>query len=135
MRRAFGLCHVKSHYVGIAPWTFQTSQNANGDPYTDLDTSRGRPEVMVAYPGTEGPILTPEYEAVREGVDDGKYAYVLETRIENAKNSGDTGLQDLGRQAEAAYEEILQSIENASLEKMDANRATMVNWILRIPAL
>jgi hypothetical protein len=132
MRRAFGLCHVKSHYVGIAPWTFQTSQNASGDPYTDLDTSKGSPEVMVAYPGTDGPLLTPEYEAMREGIDDGKYAYVLETRIENAKNSQDDNLRSLGRQAEAAYEEILDSIESASLEKMDENRETMVKWILQL---
>jgi len=132
MRRAFGLCHVKSHYVGIAPWTFQTSENASGDPYTDLDTSKGSPEVMVAYPGTDGPLLTPEYESMREGIDDGKYAYVLETRIENAKNSQDDELQHLGRQAEAAYKEMLDSIESASLEKMDENRETMAKWILQL---
>ena len=132
MRRAFGLSHVKSHYVGIAPWTFQTSENASGDPYTDLDTSKGSPEVMVAYPGTDGPLLTPEYEAMREGIDDGKYAHVLETRIERAKNSGDDELQRLGTQAEAAYKEMLESAENASLEKMDANRETMVKWILQL---
>jgi hypothetical protein len=132
MRRAFGLSHVKSHYVGIAPWTFQTSQNASGDPYTDLDTSKESPELMVAYPGTDGPLLTPEYEATREGIDDGKYAYVLETRIENAKNSEDEKLRRLGRQAEAAYQEISESAENASLEKMDENRQTMVKWILQL---
>ena len=132
MRRAFGLSHVKFHYVGIAPWTFQTSENASGDPYTDLDTSKGSPEVMVAYPGTDGPLLTPEYEAMREGIDDGKYAHVLETRIERAKNSGDDELQRLGTQAEAAYKEMLESAENASLEKMDENRETMVKWILQL---
>jgi len=132
MRRAFGVSHVKSHYVGIAPWTFQTSENASGDPYTDLDTSKGSPEVMVAYPGTDGPLLTPEYEAMREGIDDGKYAYVLETRIENAKNSEDDERQCLGKQGDAAYKEILESAENASLEKMDENRDTMVKWILQL---
>jgi hypothetical protein len=134
MRRAFGLCHVKSHYVGIAPWTFQTSENASGDPYTDLDTSKGSPEVMVAYPGTDGPLLTPEYEAMREGIEDGKYAYVLETRIENARNSQKDELQRLGRHAEAAYQEMLESVESASLEKMDENRETMVKWILQLGA-
>ncbi len=130
LRRAFGLGHVKTDYVGIVPWTFQTSENANGDPYSDIDTSAGRPEVMVAYPGTDGPILTPEYEAVREGIDDGKIAYLLETRIESAGRSEDAALQELGRQAEAAYQGILDRVESAGLEQMDEYRETMVRWIL-----
>jgi hypothetical protein len=134
MRRAFGLQHVKSPYVGIAPWTFQTSQNASGDPYTDLDASTARPEVMVAYPGVDGPMPTPEYEALREGIDDGRYAYVLETRIKTAMHSDQTALQQLGRQAEAAYQAILGRIETAGLEQMDQDRHTMVEWILRLGA-
>lgn len=132
MRRTFGLYHVKTNYVGIAPWTFQTSENAAGDPYTDLDTSPARIEVMVAYPGMDGPMATPEYEAMREGIDDGKYAYRLETLIENAKNSMDTELQNLGLQAETAYQAILNNIEDATLEEMDENRETMVTWILQL---
>jgi len=131
MRRTFGLYHIKSHYVGIAPWTFQASENAAGDPYTDLD-ARVRPEVMVAYPGMDGPMLTPEYEAMREGIDDGKYAYVLETRIEYSKNSPDPMLQNYGIQAETAYQAILNNIETATLEEMDQNRKTMVDWIIQI---
>jgi hypothetical protein len=129
IRRIYGLAHVASEYVGIAPWTFQTTQNAKGDPYTDLDTSHGTPEMMLAYPGTDGPTFTPEYESMREGIDDGKYAYVLETRIESAKSSTDEGLQALGHQAEAAYQEMLDGSGSADLEEMDENRDAMVSWI------
>ena len=132
MRKAFGLNHIKTHYVGIAPWTFQTSENAAGDPYTDLDTSPARVEVMVAYPGVDGPVATPEYEAMREGIDDGKYAYLLETRIEYAMKSPDPMLQDYGIQAQKAYQTMLDRIETATLEEMDQHRQTMIDWIMRI---
>ena len=131
LRKTFGLNALNQHYVGIAPWTFQTSENAGGDPYTDLDAIR-RPEVMIAYPGTDGPMPTPEYEAIREGIDDGRYAYVLETRIENAMNSTDPQLQDLADQAQAALEDILNNIDGASLADMDEYRETMVTWIMQL---
>ena len=131
IRKYFGLYHVKSPYVGMVPWTFQTSENAGGDPYTDLDAKK-TPEVMVAYPGTDGPMPTPEYEAVREGIDDGRYAFALETRIDSAKNSPDTGLQNLGLQLDAAYQAILDTMDNASLEDMDENRETILSWIMQL---
>jgi hypothetical protein len=133
MRRVFGLYHVKSQYVGVAPWTFQTSENAAGDPYTDLDAIR-RPEVMVAYPGTDGPMPTPEYEAMREGIEDGRYAYLLKTLIEAAGNSTDAGLRDLASQADAAYQSMLAGIDTASLEEMEENRETMATWIIELSA-
>ena len=131
IRKYFGLYHIKNSYIGVVPWTFQTSENAGGDPYTDLDAIR-RPEVMIAYPGTDGPIATPEYEALREGIDDGRFAYVLESRIESAKNSTNIELQVLGLQAEVAYQAILNNIDFASLEDMDTNRETIRSWIMQL---
>jgi hypothetical protein len=131
MRRVFGLYHLKSPYVGVAPWTFETSENAAGNPYTDLDAVR-RPEVMVAYPGTDGPMPTPEYEAMREGIEDGRYAYVLKTRIQSALNSSDAGLRGLAAQAEAAYQAMLSTIDSATLEEMKENREAMTDWIVRL---
>ena len=49
---------------------------------------------MIAYPGTDGPVATPEHEAVREGIDGGKYAYLLETLIKKAKNNFGISQQD-----------------------------------------
>jgi hypothetical protein len=132
MRRAFGLAHVQSSYVGIAPWTFANSENASGDPTTDIDTQKGSPEVMVAYPGIDGPDLTPEYEAVREGIDDGKYAYQLEVRITQATGSADAPRRALGHKVDAAYRKMLGSSASATLAQMDANRETIVNWILQL---
>jgi len=131
IRREFGLKHISSNFIGITPWTFQTTENAAGSPYTDLDNTGG-PEVMIAYPGLDGPISTPEYEAVREGIDDGRYAYLLETLIEKARRSPNNSTKNLGLQAETAYREILAASGNASLEEMDTNRQTIINWILQL---
>jgi hypothetical protein len=131
IRRTFGLNHIKSQFIGIAPWTFQTTENATGSPYTDLDNV-GEAEVLIAYPSTYGPITTPEYEAVREGIDDSRYAYLLETLIKKAKNSPKITQRNLGLQAETAYRSLLSTSENASIEEMDINRQTMINWILRL---
>jgi hypothetical protein len=133
IRRAFGLSHVKSDFTGILPWTFQTAENAAGDPYSDLDNN-GRAEVMIAYPGTDGPVSTPEYEAVREGIDDGRYAYLLETLIKKVQHSNNPTQRSLGRQAEKDFQEILARAEEADLETMDADRGTMIHWILNLSA-
>jgi len=134
IRREFGLKHVASAFVGISPWSFQTSQNAAGDPYTDLDSVKGRPELMVAYPGVDGPVLTPEFEALREGIDDGKYGYQLELRIAAAQTSGDAARQALAQTAQADYDRILGDATSASLGEMDGFRDDMIDWILQLDA-
>jgi hypothetical protein len=134
LRRSFGVAHVKSSYVGITPWTFQTSENASGDPMSDIDTQMGSAEVMIAYPGVDGPTLTPEYEAVREGIDDGKYCYQLQKRIASAKNSQDSTLRSLGLEAEAALQQIMNNADDATLLEMESNRRSMITWILALEA-
>jgi len=131
IRRTFGLDHIKSDFIGLAPWTFQTSENAAGHPFTDLDNP-GRPEVMIAYPGTDGPITTPEYEAVREGIDDGRYAYLLRVLIEKAMNSTDTEQNKIGLKAATTLKEMLQKSEHSTLKEMDKNRQTMIKWIIKL---
>jgi len=70
---------------GVVPWTFQMSQGCSGNPFTVLDGS----EVMAAYPGIDGPVPTPAWEIIRNGINDYKYIYLLEKLIsaEKAKNN------------------------------------------------
>jgi len=130
-RKYFGLASIHNPYVGIAPWTFQTTENAKGDPYTDVDVPGG-PEVMVAYPGLDGPTPTIEYEALREGIDDGRYGYILEKRIDAAKHSTDPKIKKMGLDAEAAYLKIVRKTEDATLQEMATNREEIISWILRV---
>jgi hypothetical protein len=70
---------------GVSPWTFQMSQGSNGNPFTILDG----PEIMVAYPGVNGPIPTPTWEAIRDGINDYKYIYLLKKMISAGKVRSD----------------------------------------------
>jgi hypothetical protein len=103
-RYVFGFGAWRWGVDGVVPWTFQMSQGCNGNPFTILDG----PEVMVAYPGVKGPIPTPTWEAIRDGINDYKYIYLLKRLISDTKGRDDTKAnlieqklqqfkQDLGR--------------------------------------
>jgi hypothetical protein len=81
---------------GVVPWTFQMSQGCNGNPFTVLDG----PEVMVAYPGIKGPIPTPTWEAIRDGINDYKYIYLLKKMISDAKGRGNAKAKLIEQQLE-----------------------------------
>ncbi len=80
-RYVFGFGAWRWGVKGVAPWTYQMSQGSNGNPFTVLDG----PEIMVTYPGREGILSTPVWEAVREGINDYRYIYQLERLIASLK--------------------------------------------------
>jgi hypothetical protein len=80
-RYVFGFGAWRWGVNGVIPWTYQMSQGSNGNPFTVLDG----PEIMVAYPGVNGPIPTPIWEAIRDGINDYKYIYLLQQLISSEK--------------------------------------------------
>ncbi|WP_051012370.1 hypothetical protein [Desulfobacula toluolica] len=84
VRYVFGFGAWRWDVDGVVPWTFQVTQGCNGNPFTVLDGS----EVMVAYPGVHGPISTPTWETIREGINDYKYIYQLNKLIASEKARG-----------------------------------------------
>jgi len=80
-RYVFGFGAWRWGVDGVVPWTYQMSQGSNGNPFTVLDGS----EIMVAYPGVNGPIAAPTWEVLREGINDYKYIYLLEKLISAEK--------------------------------------------------
>lgn len=85
-RYVFGFGAWRWGVDGVVPWTYQMSQGSNGNPFTVLDGA----EVMVAYPGVNGPIPTPTWEAIRDGINDYKYIYLLDKLIKVEKAEGNT---------------------------------------------
>ncbi|MDD3927993.1 MAG: DUF4091 domain-containing protein [bacterium] len=66
-----------------------TRMGVTGDPYDDFD-GEGYPEPkdgMIVYPSADGPVPTLQWEGIREGIDDYKYVYTLETLISDAKRN------------------------------------------------
>lgn len=84
-RYVFGFGAWRWGVNGVVPWTYQMSQGSNGNPFTVLDG----PEVMVAYPGAAGPISTPVWETIRDGINDYRYILALRELINRAKSRGD----------------------------------------------
>jgi len=78
----YGLYTWKNQLDGMATWTFQNTQNLAGDPLR-ADTF-GR-DVFLAYPHPDGPLSTPTWEAIRDGIEDHKLIYQLEKRIDKLK--------------------------------------------------
>lgn len=84
-RYVFGFGAWRWGVNGVVPWTYQMSQGSNGNPFTVLDG----PEIMVAYPGANGPIPTPVWETIRDGINDYRYIQTLRGLIDRAKSRGD----------------------------------------------
>lgn len=84
---------------GIGSWTFQTTQNARGDPRI---ADSPYDDIYLAYPDPEGPIATIKWESIREGIEDYKLIYQLEKRIQT--------LSRIGRDA-SEYREYLRKLK------------------------
>jgi hypothetical protein len=134
-RYVFGFGAWRWGVDGVVPWTYQMSQGSNGNPFTVLDG----PEVMVTYPGIKGPISTPVWESIRDGINDYKYIYQLEKYIyakKKHKNSKafliDEKLkqfkQNLGRRP-GPEESVYGDWSPNSFAK---NRKQIVKWLLEL---
>jgi hypothetical protein len=95
-RYVFGFGAWRWGVKGVVPWTYQMSQGSNGNPFTVMDG----PEIMVAYPGTGGPISTPAWETIRDGINDYRYIQTLRNLISRAKSRGDKRGISVERQLE-----------------------------------
>jgi len=101
-RLTYGFALWRMGYSCLIPWHYQAPV---GNPFSDFDAHYG--DWCMAYPDPDGPIPTQRWEAVREGIDDGRYLYTLEARIAEAKARGDK------HDAVAAGEALLAEIRNA----------------------
>jgi hypothetical protein len=99
MRFKGGFFFWKTGTTGQYYWAYQYP---SGEPYNDLDGI----DWCATYPGEGGPIPTIEWEGLREGIDDFRYAYTLEQTIAKAREQG----PDAARKLAAQAEEVLQTI-------------------------
>jgi hypothetical protein len=90
-------------YSCLIPWHYQAPC---GNPFCDFDATYG--DWCMAYPGPNGPIPTQRWEAIREGIDDGRYIYTLEARIAEAKKTG--AMKEAVAAGEALLKEIWEAV-------------------------
>ncbi|HUL00226.1 MAG TPA: glycoside hydrolase domain-containing protein [Nitrospirota bacterium] len=97
-RYIYGYYTWNNNLDGMASWTFQNTQNANGMP---LAKNAPGNDIFLAYPDPQAPLPTLRWEAIRDGIDDHKLIYQLEKRIAKLKRTN----IDASR-----YEELVSSI-------------------------
>ena len=134
-RYVFGFGAWRWQVNGVVPWTFQMSQGCNGNPFTVLDG----PEVMVAYPGINGPIPTPTWEAIRDGINDYKYIYLLKKLIISEKASGNPKANLIEGQLEKFKQDLGQGPSDGenrygdwSPDSFSKRRKQIIEWALEL---
>ena len=83
-------------------WTYLRPVLDPTQPFNDLlpEATRNNMTCWV-FPADDGPLPSPGWEATREGIEDGKYAFTLETLIDRVR-SGTAEGADVMAQAKAA---------------------------------
>ena len=134
-RYVFGFGAWRWGVDGVVPWTYQMSQGSNGNPFTVLDG----PEIMVDYPGINGPISTPTWEAIRDGINDYKYIYQLEKLIRAEKARGNLMALSIENQLAQLKQNIgkLPSPEENDFgdwtpEAFEKHRKQIIEWLLQL---
>jgi hypothetical protein len=111
MRMKAGFFHWKVRATGQTYWHYQSS----GSTYF-CDFERGVRDHAAVYPGLDGPIRTVQWECHREGLDDARYAYVLEALVAEAEKAGTSSA------AVATAREVLDGLRkriNVDMESYD----------------
>jgi len=79
-RYIYGYYTWRHDLDGMSSWGPGTTQNSRGNPFEDLDSPYS--DWFLFFPHAGGPLPSPNWEAVREGIDDIRYIYQLEKLCE-----------------------------------------------------
>jgi hypothetical protein len=109
-----------------------------GDPWYDFD---GAGDWCATYPGPDGPIVTVQWECIREGLEDLRYLRTLKTAIAQARAAGkgiaradeaEAYLQALCDRIPADGAEIAKALEAIPAEEFPAIRWQIVKRALAL---
>lgn len=101
-RMLWGFCGLKIGFEGLWPWAYQSPSGSYDTPF-DGDY----PDCLIAYPDIDKPVSTVQYEAIRQGIDDGRYLYTLQSLIAQARKSRNPKLMQAAGDAELAIENAM----------------------------
>ncbi|MFP4473792.1 MAG: glycoside hydrolase domain-containing protein [Candidatus Omnitrophota bacterium] len=128
-RFSFGFYLWASGAKGRVQWHYQLPAV---DPFFDLDGRES--DYCASYPSESGPINTPWFEIVREGVDDLRYIRTLENLIAKAEKEAGAeteAVNDARRLLKAIRNDINMDIDqnNWPYAEYDAKRADIARMI------
>jgi hypothetical protein len=98
---------------GVMDWIYFRPQDLSA-PFDDLIRGHRNNMTCWVFPGVDGPLNSPGWEAMREGIEDDKYIYTLETLIDQANNSGNAGLIAMAAAAQAWLDQQFAQIDTSA---------------------
>jgi len=139
-RYVYGYYTWRQDLDGMNSWGFNTAENSRGHPYEDLDHERS--DWNLAYPHPGGPLPTPNWEALREGIDDVRYVYRLEKLIlektadhpEEAAQA-EKFLDKIRSGCDIDERKMINDFGEWTPEAFDNTRDRVIEWILKLVKL
>ena len=136
-RYIYGYFTWRHDLDGMSSWGPGTTQNSRGDPFEDLDSPFS--DWFIFFPHPDGPLPTPNWEAVREGIDDVRYIYQLE-KLCSQKSAAHTDevagaekfLDEIRSMCDFENREIRDEFGDWTPERFNELRKQLVSWIIRL---
>jgi hypothetical protein len=112
-----GLWGAATGLDGILDWVYFDVYDPD-KLFNDLERSAGGGPNHRGWvvPTDDGPLPTMPWEAIREGIDDGKYYHTLQVAIDQAQQSGDTQKKALAGEAQLFLDETMASVDTTSVK-------------------
>jgi hypothetical protein len=139
-RYIYGYYTWRQDLDGMNSWGPGTTQNARGNPFEDLDHEFT--DYAITLPHAGGPLATVNWEAIREGIDDIRYIYLLEQRcslsaarhpveVENAQKF----LDSIREMCDFDDRNIINEFGDWTPERFESLRKQVTGWIQRLDSL
>jgi hypothetical protein len=136
-RYIYGYYTWRQDLDGMNSWGPGTTENSRGNPYEDLDHELT--DYAITYPHAGGPLATPNWEALREGIDDIRYVYQLEKlcSMKAAKYPAETSdagkfLDSIRDMCDFDDRNIMNDFGSWTPERFESLRSQVISWILRL---
>jgi hypothetical protein len=139
-RYIYGYYTWRQDLEGMNSWGPATTENSRGNPYEDLDHEYS--DYAITYPHAGGPLATPNWEALREGIDDIRYVYQLEKLclIKAGKNpeqaaKAEKFLDEIRALCDFDDRSIINEYGKWTPERFDSLRDQVIDWIIKLKNL
>lgn len=106
-----GLWAAALRLDGVLDWVYFHVINRDG-LYNDLESQRGGPNHRGwVMPTPDGPLPTLTWEAMREGIDDGRYFFTLQSLIDEARASSSDEAKQYADTAQAYLDTLFAQVD------------------------
>jgi hypothetical protein len=108
-----GIWTVLFDFDGVLQWTYLNPRHDDTQPFNDLIPGAEQNNMTCyVFPGDDGPLNSPGWEAKREGIQDQRYAITLESLIAQALlYPSDAGLQTLAQNAQTFLNGVYGTVD------------------------